>query len=40
MNASTFEKVLHPALDRDNMAADDLLDEDGMRICAVCGEKK
>lgn len=40
MNASTFEKVLHPALDRDNVAADDLLDEDGMRICAVCGEKK
>lgn len=40
MNASTFEKVLHPALDRDNVAADDLLDEEGMRICAVCGEKK
>lgn len=35
-----LEKVLHPAISRDNAAADDLLSEDGMRICAVCGEKK
>lgn len=32
--------ALAPAMSRDNSAPDDLKTEDGLRICAKCGEKK
>ena len=32
--------ALAPAMSRDNSAPDDLLTEDGLRICAKCGERK
>jgi len=40
MNIGMFAEILQPAMSRDNSAPDDLMTEDGLRICAVCGEKK
>lgn len=40
MDMGMFENILKPALERDNSAPDDLVNEEGMRVCAVCGEEK
>lgn len=40
MNTSMFADILKPAMTRDNSAPDDLTTEDGLRLCAICGEKK
>lgn len=40
MDAGMFADILKPAMSRDNASPDDLLTEDGLRICAVCGQKK
>ena len=40
METSMFANILKPAMNRDNVSPDDLTTEDGLRICAVCGQKK
>lgn len=40
MDTGMFTNILKPAMNRDNSSPDDLLTEDGLRICAVCGQKK
>lgn len=40
MEMGMFADILKPAMSRDNSSPDDLMTEDGLRICAVCGEKK
>lgn len=40
METGMFMNILAPALERDNSAPDDLVNEEGMRVCAVCGEAK
>lgn len=40
MEMGMFANILQPAMNRDNTAPDDLTTEDGLRLCAVCGEKK
>ena len=39
MEMGMFADILKPAMSRDNASPDDLLTEDGLRICAVCGQK-
>lgn len=40
METSMFADILAPAMARNNAAPDDLLTADGLRLCAVCGERK
>lgn len=40
MNMTGIVGALAPAMSRDNAAEDDLFTDDGLRICAKCGEKK
>ena len=40
MDAGMLANLLQPALSRDNTAEDDLVNEEGFRVCAVCGETK
>ena len=40
MDAGMLANILQPALSRDNVADDDIVNEDGFRVCAVCGEAK
>lgn len=40
METNLFAAALGPAMSRDNTAPDDLTDEEGLRVCAVCGERK
>lgn len=40
MATGMFVDILQPAMSRDNTSPDDLVTEDGLRLCAVCGEKK
>ena len=40
MEMGMFANILQPAMSRDNTSPDDLQTEDGLRLCAVCGEKK
>ena len=40
METGMFANILKPAMNRDNTSPDDLTTEDGLRLCAVCGEKK
>lgn len=40
METGMFANILQPALNRDNAADDDLVNEEGFRVCARCGETK
>ena len=40
MQSIDFAGILAPAMCRDNAAEDDQYTEDGLRICAKCGERK
>ena len=40
MEMGMFTNILQPAMSRDNASPDDLMTEDGLRLCVVCGEKK
>ena len=40
METSMFADILAPAMARNNAAPDDQLTADGLRLCAVCGERK
>ena len=40
MEMGMFANILQPAMNRDNASPDDLMTEDGLRLCAVCGQKK
>lgn len=40
METNLFAAALGPAMSRDNASPDDLTDEEGLRVCAVCGERK
>lgn len=40
MEMGMFANILQPAMSRDNASPDDLMTEDGLRLCAVCGQKK
>lgn len=40
MEMGMFADILKPAMSRDNTSPDDLMTEDGLRLCAICGEKK
>lgn len=40
MDTNLFAAALGPAMSRDNASPDDLTDEEGLRVCSVCGERK
>lgn len=40
MDAGMFANLLQPALSRDNTSEDDLVNEEGFRVCARCNEPK